>query len=537
MIIRATLGALRTTPGVIEIGERGLFISSMSHIESRNACSSSLYANELYHMNFYDAIFEPTPMHRPPPCPPKAPLNFAGMGYSQRGAGECVGISLPQLQFSAPMNSRGSHFAPSFTYPQTLTKRAGCMPSLVDYTSRLSVSEDLIRTHTIEILSQAQHGTLKSVELANALRDRIAAEHFNEIKKTHGGLLSLLQRFPGVFRVDRIPKNDRVTLLTAHAPSSKSVAPPSATPRSSVLPISKPISSSPPTSTSSCCVYIEDVVPEVTEHVLLRECGGSPPVATLSISLTHGRRYATIEFVSPQMAQVAYRNIKHRGWIGGHVAMKPFSPSTVSHNEDMTTLPDEASCSLFDHSPLNGAFAAHVVSAPEPIGKKPDDADDSPRSPASLFIGGLSISPPNAGISPITAVSSAPSVAASGTTIDPVAMEKVLAQLCDSMFVPSSNWKSLASESPSPGDIYLAEAHYVAVIQDIISDSWGCVLITNLKARFKKRLGLGGGVSIRVGPLRAFLKYHTKHFRIIDDKYVQLVTQPALLGSNLGCCI
>ena len=98
------------------------------------------------------------------------------------------------------------------------------MPHIVDYTPRLSVSEDLIRTHTIEILSQAQHATLKSVELANALRDRIAAEHFNEIKKTHGGLLSLLQRFPAVFRVDRIPKNDRVTLLIApQAPTSKSI--------------------------------------------------------------------------------------------------------------------------------------------------------------------------------------------------------------------------------------------------------------------------------------------------------------------------
>ena len=208
-------------------------------------------------MNFYDAIFEPAgSMHRPPTCPPKTPINFAGMGYSQRGVGECAGISLPQLQFTAPSPSRAQYIDP---YGHAPSKRQGYVSHVGNFAPRFSLSEELIRTHTIEILSQAQHSTLKSVELANALRDRIAVEHFNEIKKSHGGLLSLLQRFPGVFRVDRIPKNDRVTLLIAPNPTASQLTPrinrQDQASRSLVLPIAKPSPASPSTSNGACSVF------------------------------------------------------------------------------------------------------------------------------------------------------------------------------------------------------------------------------------------------------------------------------------------
>ena len=51
------------------------------------------------------------------------------------------------------------------------------------------------------------------------LRAKMGTEALASVRENRGGLLTLLERFPRLFRVDRIPKNDSVSLLIpAHRP-------------------------------------------------------------------------------------------------------------------------------------------------------------------------------------------------------------------------------------------------------------------------------------------------------------------------------
>ncbi len=51
------------------------------------------------------------------------------------------------------------------------------------------------------------------MELANMLRGRMGTDALAVAREYHGGLLSLLEKHPMLFYVERIPKNDAVTLI------------------------------------------------------------------------------------------------------------------------------------------------------------------------------------------------------------------------------------------------------------------------------------------------------------------------------------
>lgn len=78
--------------------------------------------------------------------------------------------------------------------------------------------EQLIYRNAKAILAETANRCLKSVELANALRDRIGKEALQRTKVLYGGLLVLLELYRETFAVHRIPKNDMVELLTYVAP-------------------------------------------------------------------------------------------------------------------------------------------------------------------------------------------------------------------------------------------------------------------------------------------------------------------------------
>ena len=54
---------------------------------------------------------------------------------------------------------------------------------------------------------------LQAVELANMLRGRMGTDALAVARECHGGLLALLEKHPTLFAVERIPKNDAVTLI------------------------------------------------------------------------------------------------------------------------------------------------------------------------------------------------------------------------------------------------------------------------------------------------------------------------------------
>lgn len=76
----------------------------------------------------------------------------------------------------------------------------------------MSVEATVLRSCR-EILAGAADHSLKAVELANTLRARVGTESLARVREQWGGLLSLLEKHSAHFRVDRIPKNDKVTLL------------------------------------------------------------------------------------------------------------------------------------------------------------------------------------------------------------------------------------------------------------------------------------------------------------------------------------
>ncbi len=64
----------------------------------------------------------------------------------------------------------------------------------------------------LNILETSSARSLKAVELANTLRARIGTEMLAMVRENFGGLLSLLEKHVDLFRVERIAKNDKVSL-------------------------------------------------------------------------------------------------------------------------------------------------------------------------------------------------------------------------------------------------------------------------------------------------------------------------------------
>uniref|UniRef100_A0A7S2D0S3 Uncharacterized protein n=1 Tax=Octactis speculum TaxID=3111310 RepID=A0A7S2D0S3_9STRA len=67
---------------------------------------------------------------------------------------------------------------------------------------------------TREILTKAANKNLRAVELANTLRGRHGPQILTRVRELHGGLLTLLEKYPSDFEVQRIPKSDCVRLVT-----------------------------------------------------------------------------------------------------------------------------------------------------------------------------------------------------------------------------------------------------------------------------------------------------------------------------------
>ena len=65
------------------------------------------------------------------------------------------------------------------------------------------------------------HNSLKAVELANTLRARVGTEAMALVRERFGGLLSLLELYPLIFSVERVPKCDKVSLTVAAIATSR----------------------------------------------------------------------------------------------------------------------------------------------------------------------------------------------------------------------------------------------------------------------------------------------------------------------------
>ena len=136
----------------------------------------------------------------------KASYNPQSAG--QAGLGHNVMRSASAPCFETDLNPRG------------LAQHAGRLPG--NTPTRVDVCDDIVVNSCREILSDASSNCLKAVELANTLRARVGTEVLAHVREVYGGLLSLLERHQYLFRVDRIPKNDIVTLVSGFVSSTSS---------------------------------------------------------------------------------------------------------------------------------------------------------------------------------------------------------------------------------------------------------------------------------------------------------------------------
>jgi hypothetical protein len=125
---------------------------------------------------------------------PKPPVDR--LGHNNENKQQSSVIPTHSREITPPPTSSSARISPKLTM-NALDDRA---------------IENVIATNCHHILLDAAEHSLKAVELANTLRARVGTEVLAIVREKWGGLLSLLERHPDKFLVERIPKNDRVSL-------------------------------------------------------------------------------------------------------------------------------------------------------------------------------------------------------------------------------------------------------------------------------------------------------------------------------------
>ena len=180
-------------------------------------------------------------------------------------------------------------------------------------------AECIVMKGCIVILREALNNALKAVELANTLRARIGTEYLAQIRERWGGLLAMLEREPTIFRVERIPKNDTVALISSqqHANNGNDLALNSSTTNifgGNNFPTLPDERQSPAPSNSreqgaSRCLHVGNVPPNLSEAQLYREFERFGDLEGLKIVTQRSRRFAFVTFVTVEQAVSAKQRL------------------------------------------------------------------------------------------------------------------------------------------------------------------------------------------------------------------------------------
>ncbi|CAE7643081.1 unnamed protein product, partial [Symbiodinium microadriaticum] len=188
--------------------------------------------------------------------------------------------------------------------------------------------EEAIYRNAQAILSETANKCLKSVELANALRDRIGKDALQRTKNLYGGLLVLLELYKETFVVHRIPKNDMVELISplGHSLSANPVAadspaaPKHTRPSFAVPSLSQPTDhdrSGPPAAPStfaSKCLFISEIPDNVSGTQIWNDFGGQDIVQKVSIEFQGSKKTGMVVFTSVNAAKAALMSPALAAW-------------------------------------------------------------------------------------------------------------------------------------------------------------------------------------------------------------------------------
>jgi len=168
------------------------------------------------------------------------------------------------------------------------------------------------------VLHHTEGNSMKAVELANIIRGLVGSESLCRARECFGGLLSLLEQFPQIFIVERIAKNDTVSLRPPRTSAAGAI---------NLSPVmlnknqqSQAISenqggtpSLPPNCTR--CLHIGNIPAHVSEEALRQSIERIEKVLSLKIIVKKGHRFAFVNFTTcEEAAKVKSFLSKQRLW-------------------------------------------------------------------------------------------------------------------------------------------------------------------------------------------------------------------------------
>mmetsp|Transcript_16128 Transcript_16128/g.21331 ORF Transcript_16128/g.21331 Transcript_16128/m.21331 type:complete len:560 (+) Transcript_16128:166-1845(+) len=197
---------------------------------------------------------------------------------------------------------------PLLAVPITLAKSTpwtlNGLPVQAENVSKLIVSK------VQSILLQCPLYSIKAVELANTLRALIGPDALSAAREYFGGMLLLLEQYPSMFKVQRIPKNDTVTLIVEHKLSDSSERS-----GSSVSSFGSNERNSGDSQPITRCLHIGNIPSHMSEETLRQNIERYEKVQSLKIIVKKGHRFAFVNFSTiEEAARVKVCLSKQRLW-------------------------------------------------------------------------------------------------------------------------------------------------------------------------------------------------------------------------------
>ena len=241
------------------------------------------------------------------------PNNNAYMNTAGGGPKMSTGTRSFVNQYAAPGQSTGSPVGSgkrtghSSSYANSVAKNTKTYSNNSSSSSSSGETDLTVVKAAIEVLSQAASSSLKAVELANTLRARVGIESLGQIRERWGGLLALLEKYPDVFRVSRIPKNDVVTLIATGQTLANGLA------RVSPSPTNVNSNSNNNTANAnsnedhllSRFLHLGNLPPHIVEDNLTQELQNYGDLDGLRIVTQRNRRFAFVSYKSIEQAVFA----------------------------------------------------------------------------------------------------------------------------------------------------------------------------------------------------------------------------------------
>mmetsp|Transcript_20447 Transcript_20447/g.30256 ORF Transcript_20447/g.30256 Transcript_20447/m.30256 type:complete len:623 (-) Transcript_20447:215-2083(-) len=286
------LSVLNSIESVLRLSERG-----MCTIPVLEECLRLQYPQDLDALNALGGLEQLATL---------APHRISIAPSPSRGTSVVFMPIKPHIRPSNANQSKYENYCvsqPARTNPKYMSSSSGQKPLFVPLSaSSTNALENLVMKESTDILSNTAVGSLKAVELANTLRARLGAESLAHVRELRGGLLTLLERYPYVFNVERIPKSDRVTLIQRE--------------------------SSPPKFQESFhpfCIHIGGIPSYMTDDDILfcvKSCSRAKPKITVHRS-NRRERVISVSYTNSKDAEYARKNLfNHPAWnlTASHVA-------------------------------------------------------------------------------------------------------------------------------------------------------------------------------------------------------------------------